>query len=184
MSVELGSDGLGEFSPEDHDFEPVEVTEVFSQLLFPNGFSPSGLEEELRGLEEFWLESLDVAVIGESLEDVSGGLDSLDGNDLSEDWAVWAVDDDFFGVDEVSDDCELLGVGSVVDIDDSSDLNEDFGIHFWVYNFYFFRKLFLGFLFWIDCRVVFWPAYEALYFELLEEAPLDFWLVLEEEFLL
>jgi hypothetical protein len=83
LSVELGSDGLGEFSSEDHDFESVEVSEVLSELLLFNHLSLSGFGEELGGLVEFGLESFDVRVLGESLQDVLGWLDSLDGDNLS-----------------------------------------------------------------------------------------------------
>ena len=76
------------------------------------------------------LKGFDVTFISEVLKDVSGWLDSLDRDDLSLDGSLWSVDDDFLGVDEVSDDGEFLRFFSVVDIDDSSDLNEDFRIHF------------------------------------------------------
>jgi hypothetical protein len=83
LSVELGSDGLGEFSSEDHDFESVEVGEVLSELLLFNHLSLSAFGEEFGGLVEFGLESFDVRVLGESLQGVLGWLDSLDGDNLS-----------------------------------------------------------------------------------------------------
>jgi hypothetical protein len=83
LSVELGFDGLGEFSSEDHDFESVEVSEVLSELLLFNHLSFSALREEFAGLVELGLESFDVRVFGESLQDVLGWLDSLDGDNLS-----------------------------------------------------------------------------------------------------
>ncbi len=79
----MGFDGLGEFSSEDHDFESVEVSEVLSELLLFNHLSFSALREEFAGLVELGLESFDVRVFGESLQDVLGWLDSLDGDNLS-----------------------------------------------------------------------------------------------------
>lgn len=79
----MGSDSFGEFSSENHDFESVEVGEVLSELLLLNHLSLSTVGEKLTGLVEFGLESFDVRVLGESLQDVLGWLDSLDGDNLS-----------------------------------------------------------------------------------------------------
>jgi hypothetical protein len=65
LRVELGLDGLGKFSSEDHYFESLEVSEVLSKFLFLDSLSFSTLEEEIRSLLELGNKSLDVRVFGE-----------------------------------------------------------------------------------------------------------------------
>jgi hypothetical protein len=59
-------------------------------------------------LGKFGGEGLDVRILGEILKDIFGRLDSLDRNDLSLDDSVGGINNDFFGVDEVSYDGEFL----------------------------------------------------------------------------
>ena len=103
MRVEIGLDGLGKFSSEDHDFESLEVSEVLSKFLFLDSLSFSTLEEEIRSLLELGYKGLDVRVFGEVFKDVLGGFHSLDRDNLSLDSGIWGVNNYLLGVDEVSD---------------------------------------------------------------------------------
>ena len=78
LGVQGGLDGLGEFPSEDQDFESVEVGEGLSKGLLFDGLAFSGVGEQLRDLLESRLDCLDVGVLGELLEFVLGGLESLD----------------------------------------------------------------------------------------------------------
>jgi len=57
-----------------------------------------------------------------------GEVDSSDGNNLSDD--VITVDEDSLLVDNVNDDTNLALVFTVIDVDDSADLNELVEHHF------------------------------------------------------
>ena len=125
----MGLDGLGKFSSEDHDFESLEVSEVLSKFLFLDSLSFSTLEEEIRSLLELGYKGFDVRVFGEVFKDVLSGLNSFDRDNLSLDSSIRSVNNDLLGVYEVSDNGKFLRVRTIVEIYNSSNLNEYLRIH-------------------------------------------------------
>jgi len=59
----------------------------------------------------------------------SSECESAVGENVFGDMGSRSVDYDFFAVDNVHDDCEFAGVLSEVNVHDSAEGNEDFGVH-------------------------------------------------------
>ena len=123
LFVGVGSGEFGEFSSENEDFVSLEISQRFSSGLTGIGFSQAALGELLSNIL-FFKNGFDFSGFStsEDLDDLSGELESSDGNNLSAD--ALSINQNSLVIENIDNSGKFACFSTKINSDNSTDFYE------------------------------------------------------------